>query len=305
MAKTILQIRFYWSGVLNGKIKEKREVKFGNFTIKQLPIPVVEPIVGQNCEVEYLLEYEGKPLTDRNNKRVILESNSILGILSFLTHRQTKLIVWTYPPSPGGGEFNANIEGLYGNIDWNNGIASDFINILKLDEEKRGVILRALVIYAQAINFLPIDYTLGILFLCITVETLASFMYAKQNIGSRKRFIDFILNNIPKNYFVELSKKYHFARSQIAPTQSEFKKYLGKIYDKYRSGFVHSGRIVASHEYSLMRQENKLFLQKEYINDSGSKYLKKYVNLPLFEKIVWYTMKNYITNLLSINDEEE
>ncbi len=304
MAKTILQIRFYWSGVLNGKIKKKREVKFGNFTIKQLPIPVVEPIVGYNCEVECLLEYEGEPLTDCSDKRVFLESNRILAILSFLTHRQTKLIVSAYPPSLGGRESNVNIEGLYGNIDWNDDIASDFINILKLGEEKREVILRALAIYAQAINFLPIDYTLGILFLCISIEALASFVYAKQNIGSRKRFIDFILNNIPKNYFVELSKKYHFARPQIAATQSEFRKYLGEIYDKYRSGFVHSGRITASHEYSLMREENKLFLQKEYINDNGSKYVKQYVNLPLFEQIVWYTMKNYIKNLLNKNDEE-
>lgn len=305
MAKTILQIRFYWSGVLNGKIKEKREVKFGNFTLKHIPIPVVEPIVGHNCEVECLLEYEGEPLTDCRDKRVFLESNRILAILSFLTHRQTKLIVSAYPPSLGGRESNANIEGLYGNIDWNNEITSDFINILKLDEEKRETILRTLVIYAQAINFLPIDYTLGILFLCITVETLASFVYAKQNIGSRKRFIDFILNNIPKNYFVELSKKYHFARPQIAATQSEFGKYLGEIYGEYRSGFVHSGRIVASHEYSLMREENKLFLQKEYINDNGSKHVKQYVNLWLFEKIVWHTMKNYIKKLLLNNDEEQ
>lgn len=110
MAKTILQIRFYWSGVLNGKIRQKREVKFGNFTIKQLPIPVVEPIVGHNCEVECLLEYEGEPLTDCSDKRVFLESNRILAILSFLTHRQTKLVVSAYPPSLGGRESNVNID---------------------------------------------------------------------------------------------------------------------------------------------------------------------------------------------------
>lgn len=301
-----IQIRFFWSGLIDGKIKEKREVKFGDFMLKQLPIPFLEPPIGRKCEVEYLFEYNGKQFADCNNKKVHLYPDEILAILSFISHRLTKLIAWSYPPIPGGdGESKGDIEGLYGNIDWNDEIASDFINILKLDEEKREAILRALVIYAQAINFLPIDITLGILFLCITVETLASFVYAKQNIGSRIRFIDFILNNIPKNYFVELSKKYHFARPQIAATQSEFRKYLGKIYDKYRSGFVHSGRKTASHEYWYMKEVKKLFLKKKYANDNGRKYEKKYVNLPLFEKIVWHTMKNYIENLLSNNDEEQ
>lgn len=293
-----IQIRFFWSGLIDGKIKEKREVKFGDFMLKQLPIPFLEPPIGRKCEVEYLFEYNGKQFTDCNNKKVHLYPDEILAILSFISHRLTKLIAWSYPPIPGGdGESKGDIEGLYGNIDWNDEIASDFINILKLDEEKREAILRALVIYAQAINFLPIDYTLGILFLCITVETLASFVYGRKKKPTR-RFVDFIINNIPEDYIEELRRKYHFALTKIAIGENEFRKYLGEIYGEYRSGFVHSGRATAAHEYWLMKEVKTLFLKKEYTNDDGGKYEKQYVNLPLFEQIVWSTMKNYIKKIL-------
>ena len=178
--------------------------------------------------------------------------------MSFISHRLTKLIAWSYPPIPGGdGESKGDIEGLYGNIDWNNEIASNFISILKLDEEKRDAILRTFVIYGQAINYLTVDITLGILFLCITVETLVTFVCYEQGKTCGEKFVNFILGYIPNNYLGELSKEYNFKL-----TGNEFNKYLKEIYGKYRSGFVHSGRAIAAHEYWLMKEVKTLFLKK-------------------------------------------
>jgi hypothetical protein len=294
-----IQIRFFWSGLIDGKIKEKREVRFGDFMLKQLPIPVLEPPIGRKCEVEYLFEYNGKQFTDCNNKKVHLYPDEILAILSFISHRLTKSIAWSYPSIPGGdGESKGDIEGLYGNIDWNNEVASNFISILKLDGEKRDSILRALVIYGQAINYLTVDITLGILFLCITVETLVTFVCHEQGKTRGEKFVNFILGYIPNNYLGELSKEYNFTL-----TGNEFNKYLKEIYGKYRSGFVHSGRAIAAHEYWLMKEVKTLFTKKDYMDDNGCRYSRQYVNLPLFEKIVWHAMKNYIKKLLVKNDE--
>jgi len=271
---------------------------FDDFVIKQLPIPILEPPIGRRCEVEYLFEYNGKQFMDSNNKKVHLYPNEILAILSFLSHRLTKLIAWLYPPVPGGNSgSNGDIEGLYGNINWNSKLSSDFINILRLNEETRNAILRTLVIYEQAISHLTVDITLGTLFLCISIETLASFIYKGQDKKHAERFFDSILNNISENYFAELSKEYNFAT-----TGGEFKRYLEEIYGRYRSGFVHSGRIIASHEYWLMRDAKTLFTKKEYTDDNGCRYSKQYVNLPLFEKIVWHSIKNYLESLLCKND---
>ncbi len=287
MRKTILQIRFFWSGLL-GNIKGKREVKFGNFTLKQLPVPVSEFPPGKNCELEYLLEYEGEHPTDSNNKSIKLESNEILSILSFLTHRRARLIAWSYGIIPDGSLPIGDTLELHGEIKWDDKISSEFLKILQLDEEKRLVILRALVIYSQAINFLVYDITLGFLFLCIAIETLVSFVYPGKS-QRKEKFMNFILKYIPSGYIKELSSEYGFKMPD------EFKKYLDDIYHEYRSGFVHQGRFITSYEYFHMKRVKKLLSQKEFANKDGEKNIENYINLPIFESIVWETVRNYIT----------
>jgi hypothetical protein len=204
---------------------------------------------------------------------VRFDSNEILSILSLLTHRRTKLIAWTYPGVLTGTFAHENDLKLYGDVKWDDGISSDFEKILRLPEEKRTIIIRAITIYSQAINFYTMDITLGILFLCIAIEVLASYKYFGKGIGPKKRFVNFIMEFIPSVRKETLSEEYNFN------SDCEFKKYLEDIYNKYRSDFVHEGRNYAA-------------------DNAGYKFTKEYVNSSLFENIVWHTIKNYIKTIL-------